>query len=48
MRITVIPTENKVYIDGVCKYKIDLSGMDQTIRAIQWNGDSGRVEYMAS
>lgn len=45
MILTIVPIDNSVIIDGVGYHDIDMSGMDSKIHAIQWNGDSGTIEY---
>ena len=44
MRITVIPSDKRVVIDGVGYNKIDLSSLDSSIHAIQWYDTYGEVE----
>lgn len=44
MRITVIPSDKRVVIDGVGYNEIDLSSLDPSIHAIQWHGTYGEVE----
>lgn len=45
MRITIIPEDSVVYIDGVAKYPIDLSFMSD-IHAVQWYDTWGDVERL--
>jgi hypothetical protein len=43
MKVTVIPSDRMIYLDGVakiCRFKCD-----KDIHAIQFNGDSGYIEY---
>jgi len=44
MKITVIPTNGSISIDGEVHHKIDLSSLDPTIHAIQWYDTEGEVE----
>ena len=44
MRITVIPEDGVVSIDGEGYSGIDLSSLDSTIHAIQWYSTDGEVE----
>lgn len=44
MRVTVIRDDGVIGINGVFR-NADLSGMPEGVRAIQWNEDSGHVEY---
>lgn len=47
MRLTIIPTDSAVYIDGVCKMPLDLSGcgIPLDIHALQWFGEKGWLEF---
>lgn len=42
MRLTIIPSDNTVYVDGVA-YTVDCSGLN--FHALQWADDAGEVEY---
>ena len=44
MRVTVIRDDGVVGINGVFK-TVDLTDMPEGVRAIQWDGESGHVEY---
>lgn len=44
MRVTVIPEDNLIGIDGVFR-SVDLSGMPSDMHAIQWNNSEGHIEY---
>jgi hypothetical protein len=52
MRVTIIPSDNAVYVNSVCYDNIDLSWLppidDKTIHAVQWYGDQeeGEVEFV--
>lgn len=43
-RITIIRADGLVSVDGRPVFGLDLSGMDQTIHAVQWYGTQGVVE----
>ncbi len=44
MRVSIIKTDNTVYIDGVPKF-VDCSSLPANFHALQWDGESGEVEY---
>lgn len=44
MRITIVRDDNMVGVDGIFR-RVDLSAMPKGIRAVQWNGLSGHIEY---
>jgi hypothetical protein len=43
-RLTIVADDSKVYVDGVA-LKVDLTGLDPQIHAIQWNGSRGEIEH---
>lgn len=45
MRLTIIKNDNTVYIDGVPKY-VDCSSLPADFHALQWEGESGLVEFV--
>lgn len=45
MRITIVADDNLVIVDGVSAYGVDLSGLDPTVHAVQWDGARGDIEY---
>lgn len=45
MRVTIVPIDNIVTIDGIVIEGVDLSFIDPSIHAVQWYGTSGSVEY---
>lgn len=47
MRLTIIPIDSAVYIDGVCKMPLDLSGcgIPLDIHALQWFEQKGWIEF---
>lgn len=44
MRVTVIRDDGVVGVDGVFR-NVDLSGMLEGVRVMQWDGEAGHVEY---
>jgi hypothetical protein len=50
LRITILPAEKHVYIEGVCR-AVDCAGISDsaapalTVHAVQWNGAAGWIEY---
>lgn len=44
MRVTIIRDDSVVGVDGVFR-RVDLSALTANIRAVQWNGTSGHIEY---
>jgi hypothetical protein len=44
MRVTIIPADNQVYVDGLCRF-VDCSALPMNIQAIQWNGKRGHIEF---
>lgn len=47
MRVTIIKEDGVVGIDGIFRH-VDLAAFPNEIRAVQWNGESGHVEYQDS
>jgi len=44
MRLTIIRDDSAVGVDGVFR-RVDLSSLRANVRAVQWNGRSGHIEY---
>ena len=44
-RVTIIPDDEFVSVDGESYHDIDLSFINSDIHAVQWYGDEGEVEY---
>jgi hypothetical protein len=44
MRITIVRDDSVVGVDGIFR-RINLSAMPAGIRAVQWNGVNGHIEY---
>jgi len=47
MRLTIIPNENLVSINGI-NYIIDIKNIYPNIHAVQWIDDTGWIEYINS
>lgn len=46
MKLTVIISDGAVYKDGVAYYGLDLSNAPDNVHALQWDGDSGWIEFV--
>ncbi|SFW21812.1 hypothetical protein [Nitrosovibrio sp. Nv17] len=44
MRVTIVRDDGVVGVDGVFR-RIDLSALPPGVRAVQWDGMQGHVEY---
>jgi hypothetical protein len=44
MRVTIIPADGFVSVDGLGFNGIDMESVEESIHAVQWNGSSGEVE----
>lgn len=45
MRLTIVPEDGLVLMDGVSIEGIDMSGLlERNVHAIQWNGTKGEIE----
>lgn len=44
MRLTIIPEDKIVIINGISFFDIDLSWIDSSYHAIQWYEDHGEIE----
>jgi hypothetical protein len=45
MRLTIVPVDGAVTLDGIGYSRLDLSFMDSTIHAVQWYETHGEIEY---
>lgn len=47
MRLTIVPEDFAVYVDGVFKGNLDFSQCDipSNVHALQWFGDKGWIEF---
>ena len=46
MKVSIIPFDSVVCIDGICINGIDLSQIPSEIHAVQWRDNEGTIEYM--
>lgn len=46
MKLTIIPSDNTVYVDNFAIYNIDLSFVPSNIHALQWKVDLGWIEFV--
>ena len=44
MRVTIIPVDGFVSVDGEGFAGLDLSSIDASVHAVQWYGEAGEVE----
>lgn len=47
MRITIIAEDKAVYKDGNCLENLNIPMIPSDIHALQWNGLTGVIEYLA-
>jgi hypothetical protein len=47
MRLTIIPIDNAIYIDGICRSFLDLSTCEipSNVWALQWYETEGEMEF---
>jgi hypothetical protein len=45
MRLTIISDDKAVYLDGDSLDKLELTSLPSNVHALQWNGESGIIEY---
>lgn len=45
MKVTIIPRDAVVAVDGVAIQGIDMSTLDPELHAVQWYGEAGEEEY---
>ena len=45
MKLVIVADDLRVCVDNVCYDGCDLSSLDSSIHAIQWNGQWGEIEY---
>lgn len=50
MKLTIIPSDKAVYVDGVSFINLDLSSCEipSNVRALQWKDDKGEIEFYDS
>lgn len=44
MRVTLIADDSHVYVEEQA-LKVDLTGLDEDVHAVQWYGSVGEIEY---
>ncbi len=47
MRVTIVPSDNLVAVDGVAICDLDLSAIPADVHAVQWYGTRGSVEFLS-
>lgn len=45
MKVSIIPVDGAVYVDGYSFAHLDLSGIPPNVHALQWEGESGWIEF---
>jgi CO dehydrogenase/acetyl-CoA synthase epsilon subunit len=45
MKLVIVADDARVIVDAVCYDDLDISQLDATIHAVQWNGVYGEIEY---
>ena len=45
MKLVIVADDKRVCIDELCFDDLDVSALDTSIHAIQWNGECGEIEY---
>lgn len=45
MKLTIIPIDKAVYIDGLCITPLSWEGTPETVHALQWQDTEGWIEY---
>ena len=45
MKLVIVSDDKRVCIDELCFDDLDVSALDTSIHAIQWNGEWGEIEY---
>jgi len=48
MKVTIVPEDKTVVVDGLAASNIDMSGIDQHIHAVQWRDNKGEIEWKES
>ena len=46
MKLTIIPSDNTVYVDNMVLHDIDLSFIPSNVHALQWKVDLGWIEFV--
>lgn len=45
MRVTIIPSDQVMLVDGRAIHGIDLTDLPPNVHAVQWDGEAGHVEF---
>ena len=45
MKLVIVADDARVVVDAVGYDELDMSQLDPTVRAVQWAGEYGEVEY---
>jgi hypothetical protein len=47
MRLTIIPIDNAVYLNGICRAPLDLTpcNIPENVHALQWYETEGEIEF---
>lgn len=45
MKLTIVPDDKMVKIDGVAAFDVDMAGMNPAIHAVQWHDTHGEIEW---
>ena len=48
MKLTIIPSDNTVYVDKVSQDKLELLDIPLNIHALQWQDTQGHIEFSDS
>lgn len=46
MKLTIIREDRAVYKNNVCYFPLDMSTVPVDVHALQWNADSGHIEFI--
>jgi hypothetical protein len=46
MKLTIIPSDKAVYIDGYSFSNLNLTDIPEDIHALQWNENAGEIEFV--
>ena len=45
MKLTIIPIDGAVYVDGISFFGLDLSDAPANVHALQWDNNAGWIEF---
>jgi hypothetical protein len=46
MKLTIIPSDKAVYVDGYSFLDLDLVNIPEDVHALQWNQNVGEIEFV--